>query len=136
MILSLLRDKVPTNRLDQENWFNPYLEDVDRRSRNHYQNMAKNLKRGLVYGNPLSVLGLLRSCLDYALNDDTELDGVFAAVRESFRLPGAQKLLDHITKVNDFRNTYVAHSDKELTDKALAERNLKSWVETLALLLA
>ena len=102
--------------------------------RDHYQKMAKNLKRGLVYGNPHSVIGLLRSCFDYALNDKTKLDGVFDAVRESFRLPGSRKLLDRITAVNDFRNGYIAHPEQELTDKALTERNLKHWVATLALL--
>ena len=78
------------------------------------------------------MIGLLRSCFDYALNDNTKLDGVFAAVREAFRIPGSRKLLERITEVNDFRNTHVAHPYKELSDKALVERNLKYWVETLA----
>ena len=134
IILKLLRDKVPANRHEQDNWFAPYLEGVDRRARGHYEKMAGNLKRGLVYGNPHSVIGLLRSCFDYALNDKNKLDGVFEAVRNAFRLPGSRKLLERITAVNDFRNTYVAHPERELTDKALAERNLKHWVETLALL--
>ena len=134
IILRLLREKVPANRHEQDNWFDPYLDGVDRRSRGHYEKMAGNLKRGLVYGNPHSVIGLLRSCFDYALNDKNKLDGVFEAVQEAFRLPGSRKLLERITAVNDFRNTYVAHHEKELTDKGLAERSLKHWVETLALL--
>jgi hypothetical protein len=36
--------------------------------------------------------------------------------------------------VNEFRNNYVAHPENKLSDKALAERNLKHRVETLALL--
>ena len=134
MVLNLLEDKMPASRHEQERWFDPYLDDLEQRPRKRYQKMAESLKRGLVYRNPLSVIGLLRSCFDYALNDKTELDGVFAAIRESFRLPGARNLLERITKVNDFRNAYVAHSDKELTDKNLAELNLKHWVESLALL--
>lgn len=134
MILSRLRDDVPTNRHEQDVWFEPHLGGADERARDRYQRMSKSLRRGLVYGNLISVIGLLRSCLDYALNDTTELGGVFAAVRGAFRQPEARKMLGRINDVNDFRNTYVAHSDKELTDKALAERNLKSWVETLALL--
>ena len=69
-----------------------------------------------------------------ALNDNTGLDGVFKAIRDSFRLSGSRKLLDRLTAVNDFRNTYVAHHEKDLSDKALAQRNLKHWVETLVLL--
>ena len=42
-----------------------------------------NLKRGLVFGNPHSVIGLLCACFDFALNDKTGIDGVFKAVRES-----------------------------------------------------
>ena len=96
--------------------------------------MASNLKRGLVYGNPHSVIGLLRSCFDYALNDQNKLDGVFEAVREAFPLPGSRKLLERISAVNKLRNTYIAHAEQELTYKGLAERSLKHWVETLALL--
>ena len=134
VIVKLLQDKVPVGRTDQQSWFEPYMGSVDRKARPHYEKMAKNLKRGLVYGNPHSVIGLLRSCFDYALNDKTNLDGVFYAVRESFRLPGSRKLLDRISSVNDFRNGYIAHPEQELADKALAERSLKNWVETLALL--
>jgi hypothetical protein len=58
------------------------------------------------------------------------------AIRDSFRFPGSRKLLDRLTAVNDFRNNLcrLAHHKKELNDKALAERNLKHWVETLVLL--
>jgi len=34
--------------------------------------------------------------------------------------------------VNDFRNTYVAHHEKDLTDVKLAESELRNWVEALA----
>lgn len=89
--------------------------------RDRYQKMAKNLKRGLVFGNPHSVIGLLCACFDFALNDKTGVDGVFKAIRESFRLPGSRKLLERLTTVNDFRNTYVAHHQKELDDKTVAQ---------------
>lgn len=62
------------------------------------------------------------------------IGGVFAAVREVFAIPGATRFLDRISAVNEFRNTYVAHHEKPLTDRALAEKTLKAWVETLALL--
>ena len=134
VILRLLQDKMPATRGDQENWFEPYMAKLDPHLRDRYQKMAKNLKRGLVFGNPHSVIGLLCACFDFALNDKTGLDGVFKAIRDSFRLAGSRKLLDRLTAVNDFRNTYVAHHEKELSDKVLAECNLKHWVETLVLL--
>ena len=42
--------------------------------------------------------------------------------------------IDYVTRVNSFRNTYIAHQEKNLTDKKLAEKELKHWVETLTLL--
>jgi len=134
LIMNLLQGSVPTARPDQENWFDPYLGDVEQKNRDRYLQMGKNLKRGLVYGNPRSVIGLLCSCLDYALNDNTKIDGVFVAVRGAFRFTGARNLLSRLTAVNEFRNTYIAHHQKDLTDKIVAERHLKQWVETVALL--
>jgi type III restriction enzyme len=134
VILNLLQDKMPATRNDQDNWFDPYMGKMEAKLRDRYQKMAKNLKRGLVYGTPHSVIGLLCACLDFALNDKNQVDGVFKAIRESFRFTGSRKLLDRVTAVNDFRNTYVAHHEKDLTDKSMAQANLKQWVETLALL--
>lgn len=134
VILKLLQGRVPASRAEQQSWFDPYMDKVDRRSLKHYQNMASGLRRALVYGNVHSAIGLLRSCFDFAVNDQSGLDGVFDAVRDAFKIPGAGKLLERISAVNEFRNTYIAHHEKDLTDKALAEEHLKGWVETLALL--
>ena len=134
LIIKLLQGRMPANRADQDNWFDPYLGAVEHKHRERYQKLAKNLKRGLVYGNIYSVIGLLCTCLDYALNDTSRIDGVFKTVREAFRFSGARNLLTQVSAANDFRNTYIAHHQKDLTDKRLSESNLKQWVETLALL--
>jgi len=134
LFLKLLQGKMPANRVEQDNWFDPYMGNVEHKHRERYQKIAKNVKRGLVYGNIYSVIGLLCSCLDYALNDSIRLDGMFKTVRESFRFTGARNLLTRVAAVNEFRNTYIAHHQKDLTDKVTAESNLKHWVETLALL--
>jgi type III restriction enzyme len=134
VILRQLQGKVPAARQEQDNFFSPYVRGLDRRTERSHEDLAAKLRRALVYGNPHSVIGLLRSCLDLALNDKSKLEGIFAAVRESFRIPGARNLLDRISSVNEFRNTYVAHHEKELTDKVLARHTLLYWVDTLALL--
>lgn len=36
-----------------------------------------------------------------------------------------------ITRINNFRNTYIAHQEQELTDKNLAAQELKIWIEAL-----
>ena len=50
------------------------------------------------------------------------------------RWSSEEDLLARVTAANEFRNTYVAHHQKDLTDKVMAERNLKHWVETVVLL--
>lgn len=60
----------------------------------------------------------------------------FEAVTEVFLFDGANVFLDQVTAVNDFRNTYVAHAEKELRDAATAEDNLRTWMTTLASIVA
>jgi len=76
-------------------------------------------------------LDLLRQCLDYALNDNTKLPGVFDSLKAKFKVQGGRDLLSQVTKMNDFRNNYVAHQEKELKDSQLAEEQLKAWTEGL-----
>lgn len=134
IILKLLQPKVPVTRQDQEYFFSPYMEKVDKRMIEHYRKFAASLKRALIHGSVHSAIGLLCSCYRHALSDDSNLDGVFAAIKQAFTMPGAKNVFDRISNVNDFRNTYIAHHEKELTDRKLAEDNLKLWVETLTLL--
>ena len=70
--------------------------------------------------------------MDFALNDSTKIDGVFKAITTAFRFEGSRALFDKVAAVNDFRNTYVAHGEKELRDGKLASQNLKSWVVALS----
>jgi len=131
-ILKLLQSRVPLNRHDQQRWFEPDLASAGQKDLRHFQNMAVSLKRALVYGSVHSPIGLVRSCLDHAFQGKPPLGGVFAAVRQAFALPDATGQLKRISDVNEFRNTYVAHHEKPLTDRALAEQHLKSWVIALA----
>ena len=76
-------------------------------------------------------MGLLRDCMEYALNDTTKLDGVFQAVKTKFKVAGGRDLLSVVTKIYDFRNTRVAHQEKEINDPKEAERNLIGWISGL-----
>lgn len=134
LISRRLLPHVPQALQEQKAWFDPYLMGVDRRTLKHYESMAQNLKRTLVFKNGLSPVGLLRSCLEYALNDQEKLTGVFEAMRKEFKVKGARDLLARVTEINDFRNTYIAHHEKELTNKNLAELELKKWIEGLSVI--
>ncbi|MCU0570830.1 MAG: DEAD/DEAH box helicase family protein [Oculatellaceae cyanobacterium Prado106] len=126
-----LQPELPILIQDQKAWFDPDLYGIDRKSETAYRKLAQNLKRTLVFNNGLSLIGLLRSCLDYALNDSSNIDGIFTALKARFQFQGARKLLEAITRINDFRNTYIAHQERELTDRALAEQELKLWIKAL-----
>ncbi|MCH9055881.1 DEAD/DEAH box helicase family protein [Synechococcus sp. PCC 6716] len=126
-----LQPEMPVTVEDQKAWFAPSLGGVDRKSEDYYRKLAQNLKRTLVFNNGLSLIGLLRSCLDYALNDTTKIGGVFEALQTQLRFQGGRKLLETVTRINDFRNTYIAHQEQELTDKNLAKQELKIWIEAL-----
>ncbi len=133
-IVKHLSTDLPASAPEQKAWFDPYLRDVDDKLTPYYRRMALNLKKTLVFNNGLSPLGLLRSCLDYALNDAMKIGGVFEVVRVRFRFSGARNMLDLVGRMNQFRNTYVAHQEQELTNPRAAEKELRDWVEGLRLL--
>jgi len=93
--------------------------------------MVQNLKRTLVFNNGIMPLGLLRDCMEYALNDNTKIDGVFRAVKEKFKVAGGRDLLATVIRIYDFRNTRVAHQEKEITDPKEAQHNLVGWINGL-----
>lgn len=135
LIARKLEESLPGDVPSQKAWFDVYVPPgTDKGKRGHYERMAQNLKRTLVFGNGISPLGLLRNCLDYALNDNTKIDGVYEAVKAAFRFQGARNLLQTLGDMYEFRNTRVAHQEEELTDAKVTERALKEWVETLRLL--
>ena len=127
LVVRRLSASVPSETAKQRAWFDIYLpHQIDGGKRRHYESLAQNLKRTLVFSNGVSVLGMLRSCLDYALNDNTKLSGVFEAVKAKFKVAGGRNLLDTVTRVNDFRNNRVAHQEQPLTDAKLTRPNWPS----------
>lgn len=132
LIVRRLQVHMPATMPSQRVWFEPEIPaGVTDRGRIDYQRMAQNLKKTLVFNNGISPIGLLRSCMDFALNDTTRIGGVFEAVRAGFQVKGGRELLGMVVSVNNFRNTRVAHQDEELHDAAVAERELKAWIKAL-----
>ncbi|MFT3991402.1 MAG: DEAD/DEAH box helicase family protein [Luteolibacter sp.] len=123
---------LPKNQVDQEDWFFPHMGRMANRER--YESLAKNLRKTLVYRSGISPLGMLRSCLDYALNDTTQIGGIFEAMKSELRFAGGRDLLDRVKSMNDFRNTHVAHQETPLTDVAIAKKSLVSWIEGMGLI--
>ncbi len=130
-IMRLLQPELPTTKDGKKDWFEPNMDGVNRKLQRKYRDLAKSLKRTLMSNNGLSPIGLLRSCLDYSLNCTTKIDGVFTALRNQFWIQSGHKLLEIIDRINKFRNTYIAHQEKELTDRNMARQELNVWIEAL-----
>ena len=122
---------MPAKVPDQKTWFEPYLRDTDRRMQPHFEKMAQKLKSTLVFNNGIMPLGLLRDCMEYALNDNTKIDGVFQVVKVKFKVAGAREMLATVTRIYEFRNTRVAHQEKEITDPKEAQQHLVGWIKGL-----
>ncbi len=131
-----LQSELPAAKADRKAWFRPYLEELPEGRRRHYGYVASNLEKTLVRESGLSPLGLLRDCLEYALTDETELGGVFVAVKAAFAGSGAQEVFDAVAGINSFRNTYVAHQKKPLDDAEATELALRMWIEALPVMRA
>lgn len=127
IIIEVLTLYIPTSIQDQKSFFEPYY---DKRSQ-HLREVADNLKRTLIYRSGKSYIGLLKFCLDYANGNDIT-DGVFDAIRLGFNPYLKTELPSIIKTVNDFRNTYIAHQNKELLDSKIATKNLEIWIQGLA----
>jgi type III restriction enzyme len=128
LILDLLLPDVPASSIEQASYFDPYYGNLSKKDVNWLKNQANNLKRTLIYRNGVMPLGLLSFCLAYGNQGEHPPGGVFASVRQKFadfRDPGFQRMIEDI---RDFRNTYVAHQEKDLTDREKAQAALKRWV--------
>ena len=132
LILKKLTRRMPANMQAQKEWFEPYFANVDMKMHRYYEETARNLRKTLIYKNGVSPISLLKSCLDYALNDNVNLSGVFEAVKQEFQFSGVQDLFGRVKSINAFRNTRVAHQQVPLSNPAEAEAALVEWVQGLS----
>ena len=133
LILRRLLQDLPATEQEQKAWLMPYLGKLEEKQKPYFLQMAQNLKRTLVFKNGVSPLGLLRGCLDFALNDRSQLGGVFDAIRLRFKVQGGRDLLA-VVEMNNFRNTYVAHQEQDLVDAQQTSKALKQWIAGVKLL--
>jgi len=136
LVAEKLQPLVPGLPQDQRAWFEPYLQGAGAKHPDHYKKMAQNLRKTLLFGSGLMPVGLLRDCLDYALNDSARYTGAFDSVRTAFRFQGSKKLWEEVNAIYDFRNKYVAHQELELVNVSAAGTALGRWIRGLALLLS
>jgi type III restriction enzyme len=127
LVFDRLVDDIPKKELDQRDYFAPYMQVAVGRA--YLSDNARRIQKLLVYNAAIMPIGVLKFCLEYAESPADGLDGVFASIRKNFRDLRGNGLLKLVGDVYDFRNTYVAHQDKELKDVKAAREALKKWVE-------
>jgi len=57
-----------------------------------------------------------------------DVGGVFSAINQSFSKFTNTDLLGTVKAISDFRNNYVAHQEKELSDISIAKDGLAKWI--------
>lgn len=131
IIIRRILPEVPKTGQEQNIWFKPHLGNVPEPQRRDYEFMASNLRKTVILKNGLSPIGLLRTCFQYAIVDKYNIGCVFDSVLNQFSSEGDKTLFDFCSKVNAFRNRYVAHQKEELKDSNTTKDNLKIWIEFL-----
>lgn len=114
---------VPTDAASQDTFF-----DFPAAHRT-FQAIAQNLRKTLVNNNGASPIGLLKFCLTF--QNKEQLGGVFQTIPVAFKKHRRTELPRDLEMINEFRNTYIAHPDVELTDLKLTQQNLKHWIDVI-----
>ncbi len=131
MIMRAMEDDVPADRTKQYEFFLPDLSELPTGEANIHLRQAKNLQRTLLDHNGLMPIGLLRWCLDYVRTTRRKIGGVFEVVRSRFADVLQTDMFPVVDTVYRFRNEYVAHQDRELSDPQLAKQALIQWANGL-----
>lgn len=126
VMLKLLGSEIPTDREAQRKFFEPDLNALSAKDGETYRRRGKDLKRTLVDHNGMSPIGLLRWCLRYARKPNAVVGGIFDVVGRQFSTI-SEEIYRLVSSINTFRNDYVAHQEKELTDPVLARKALGEW---------
>jgi hypothetical protein len=104
----------------------------------HYEKMAKNLKWPKISNAPLysTMASCLWDCFVPAWNTPSTTtlrsEGFFRQSKRSSRWRGGgRELLATVTRIYEFRNTRVAHQEKEVIDPKEAQQHLTGWINGL-----
>jgi type III restriction enzyme len=130
LISDLLLPVIPSVPAEQKYFFTPYYEGLNKGTIDWLKMNEKNLEKTLIFKNGLMPIGLLKFCLEYSQSDYT-IGGIFEVIRQCFSRLNEADLYDTVKSIYDFRNTYIAHQDKELTDIKTTKEGLAHWVQGL-----
>lgn len=130
VILKRLGPSIPVEREAQKAFFQITSNGLTAKEVEECKRRATNLKRTLVDHGGMSPIGLLRECLEFAKGSQPSVAPVFESVRAAFQADIGETF-ELVSRINTFRNTYVAHQKKELTDVVMARPALSEWASGL-----
>ncbi|HZM06678.1 MAG TPA: DEAD/DEAH box helicase family protein [Candidatus Saccharimonadales bacterium] len=125
MLKALVAD-IPTERQAQRAFFEPDVTHLSEKDAEMFRRRGRDLKRTLIDHNGMSPIGLLRWCLQCSRKPNPEAAAIFDAVNRRFS-GVSEQIYKLVSSINTFRNDYIAHQEKELTDCELARRSLVEW---------
>lgn len=129
-----LKSYLPTQRDALNAFFEPDLSHLNPRERAPLERHQRYLRENLIYGRPMQRLGTLLFCLRYAREGNSYSTGIWDAVRDAFADSLYDALYELLQRVNEFRNTRVAHVETPLTDAEQAWQAMYDWLRCIALL--
>jgi type III restriction enzyme len=136
VLLGVLSPKVPTVRTAEKEFFSPILTGLDNKKLRYFQDEIKKLERTLIFRSPISPVGHLRFCLEYANKGKENFGGILKAVKDSFTTKADLEIGGTLNAVYQFRNKYIAHQEHATVSNDLAREQLMLWIRTLTALYA
>lgn len=127
LVFDRLVDDIPKMEPEQRGYFAPYMKVAEGRARFLTDN-ARRIQKLLVYNAAIMPTGVLRFCLEYSESPVDGIGGLFASIRRNFQDLRGNGLSKLVADVYEFRNTYIAHQDKELKDVKATREALKAWI--------
>jgi type III restriction enzyme len=127
VLLKFLGDEIPDDLQTQKKFFEPDVSHLSNKDAEFHRRRGRDLQRTLVDRCGMSPIGLLRACLQYAREKDYSVGGVFSAVRRCFAIV-PDDVYRLVSRINTFRNDYIAHQNRELSDIGLTKASLSEWI--------
>lgn len=128
LVYDRLVDDIPKAQTEQRDFFEPYMAVQPSRAKYLLEN-SKRIQKLVLYSAAIMPIGVLKFCLEYARSSPDGIKGVFDSIRRRFSDLFGDGLRELLGEVYDFRNTYVAHQEKELKDVGESRKALKKWID-------
>ncbi len=132
LLREFLSSAVPTAEPQITSFFAGDLSILPAEERKSVEWNGLNLRKLLVDGAGAMPIGVLRWALKYAKSPRPALGGIFSTIKERMTAIATREFTGRIIAVSEFRNRYIAHQERELSDVEVAKRGLEEWIAALA----